>query len=127
MKKYQSLLFAALLPATLHAQSFVSEGPWRGVFHQPNGAEVPFNFEIKGKSAATAKVFLLNGPEHFATSGVTQKGDSLFIAFDQFDNELAVKIDGRKMSGVLRKKVDLSRAYLRRWRQPSGETYQFCG
>lgn len=92
---------------TVKAQTFIAEGPWRGVFHQPNGTEVPFNFEVKGKSAAKAKVYLLNGSEHFATSGVSQKGDSLFIAFDQFDNELALQIGDKKLSGVLRKK-DLS-------------------
>lgn len=106
------------------AQTAIPEGKWRGVFHNPNGTEVPFNFEVQGKSAPTAKVYLLNGPERFATSGVTQKGDSLFIAFDQFDNELALKIGDKKLSGILRRK-DLS------GRTTSvdavyGETYRFA-
>ncbi len=102
MKIYKILWLIVLLPAALHAQSFIADGPWRGVFHQPGGTDVPFNFEVRGKA-----VYLLNGPEHFAASSVMGKGDSLFIAFDQFDNELALKIAGKKLSGVLRKK-DLS-------------------
>ena len=104
MKKINLLLFLSLASTLLKAQSFIAEGPWRGVFHQANGTDVPFNFEVKGKMAITAKVFLINGPERFATSGVTQKGDSVFIAFDQFDNELALKIGDKKLSGLLRRK-----------------------
>lgn len=89
------------------AQSFVPEGIWRGVFHYPNGTDVPFNFEVKGRTAATGKVYLLNGEEHFETGRPSQKGDSLFIPFDQFDNELALRIGDKQLSGVLRKK-DLS-------------------
>lgn len=108
-KSLYALMFFSLsaTATTVNAQSFIAEGLWRGVFHQSNGTDVPFNFEIKGKTAASAKVFLINGPEHFAASGVSQKGDSLFIAFDQFDNELALQIGDKKLSGVLRKK-DLS-------------------
>jgi peroxiredoxin len=102
-----ALCYLPIAVNTANAQTFIAEGAWRGVFHQSNGTEVPFNFEVKGKTAAKAKVYLVNGPEHFATSGVSQKGDSLFIAFDQFDNELALQINDKKLSGVLRKK-DLS-------------------
>ena len=114
-KKYifwigQLVLAAGLVLGSVEqtlAQDFVAEGPWRGVFHNSNGTDVPFNFEIKGKTAATAKAFLLNGEERFETGALSQKGDSLFIAFDQFDNQLALKINGKQLSGVLRKK-DLS-------------------
>ena len=106
--KILSLLFTfSIATLAVKAQSFIAEGPWRGVLHQANGTEVPFNFEIKGKSAATAKIYLINGAETFEGGKITQKGDSLFIAFDQFDNEFALKIEGKKLSGVLRKK-DLS-------------------
>jgi thiol-disulfide isomerase/thioredoxin len=92
------------LSATAFAQSFIPEGKWRGVFHQPDGTDVPFNFEVKGKTAATTKIYLLNGGERFETGGIVSKGDSMFVAFDQFDNELALKADGKNLSGVLRKK-----------------------
>lgn len=88
----------------LSAQSFIPEGKWRGVFHQPNGTDVPFNFEVRGKSATDAKVYLLNAEERFETSQPVQKADSLFIPFDQFDTELALKIGGKQLTGVFRKK-----------------------
>ena len=99
-----SLLIIVLLPIATLAQSFIPEGKWRGVFHLTNGTEVPFNFEVKGKSAATAKVYLLNGEEHFETSQEVQKGDSLFIPFDQFDTELALKINDNQLTGIFHKK-----------------------
>jgi thiol-disulfide isomerase/thioredoxin len=124
MKKLNLLFALCLLTAGLQAQSFIAEGPWRGIFHQQNGTDVPFNFEVEGKTAATAKVYLVNGPERFATSGVSQKGDSVFIAFDQFDNELALKIDGKTLSGVLRKK-DLS-GHTTPVEATFGDTYRFA-
>jgi len=96
-----TILFAS---APAFSQSFIAEGNWRGVFHYPNGTDVPFNFEVKGKIAATAKVYLINGKEHFETGKPVQKADSLFIPFDQFDNELALKIGDKQLTGVLRKK-----------------------
>ena len=99
-----------LLPALIlfaqfaKAQSFVPEGVWRGVFHYPNDTEIPFNFEIKGKTADAAKLYLLNGDEHFPAGQLVQKGDSLFVPFDQFENELALKINDHTLSGVLRRK-----------------------
>ncbi|ASU33931.1 peroxiredoxin family protein [Mucilaginibacter xinganensis] len=86
------------------AQSFITEGKWRGVFHQPNGTDVPFNFEVHGKSAAAAKIYLLNGEERFETGQPVQKADSLFIPFDQFDTELAFKAGDKQLSGFFRKK-----------------------
>src|SRR6187402_1095522 len=92
--KRATLLFAlSVFSLTrLWAQSFIPEGPWRGVFHNANGTDVPFNFEVKGKNATSAKVYLLNAEEKFEAGAITQKGDSLYIPFDQFDNELAFKI-----------------------------------
>jgi thiol-disulfide isomerase/thioredoxin len=86
------------------AQTVVSEGEWRGVFHYPNGAGIPFNFEVKGNLGGTGKIYLINGDEHFEAGKPSQKGDSLFVPFDQFDNELALKIGDKQLSGVLRRK-----------------------
>jgi thiol-disulfide isomerase/thioredoxin len=119
------LLGASLLnsvPAL--AQAFIPEGPWRGVFHNTNGTEVPFNFEVKGKTASTAKLYLLNAEERFEAGAITQKADSLFVSFDQFDNELALKVGDKQLTGVLRKKdhtgrtTPVSAAF--------GETYRFA-
>jgi len=86
------------------AQKLVSEGVWRGVFHYPNQTDIPFNFEIKGKNISTAKVYLINGEEHFPASQIFQKGDSLIIPFDQFDNELVLNIHQTRLEGILRRK-----------------------
>jgi len=88
----------------LSAQNFIAEGKWRGVFHQPNGVDVPFNFEVRGKSAPDAKIYLLNAEERFETSQPIQKADSLIIPFDQFDSELAFKTGDKQLTGVFRKK-----------------------
>jgi len=124
IKQILSATIILLIALQASAQSFIPEGQWRGVFHNTNGTDVPFNFEVKGKSAATAKVYLVNGEEHFVAGQVTQKNDSLFIAFDQFDNELALKIGDKQLSGVLRKKDHSGRA------TPVdatfGETYRFA-
>jgi len=53
-----------------------------------------------------------------------KKGDSVFIAFDQFDNELALKVDGKSLNGVLRKK-DLSGRTIP-VNAVFGETYRFA-
>ena len=124
MKKTFLFLLSVFSFTVLRAQTFVAEGPWRGVFHQPNGTEIPFNFEIKGTNAETAKLFLINGPEHFPASSITQKADSLYVAFDQFDNELALKIADKELSGVLRKKDHSGRTLpvSAKW----GETFRFA-
>jgi thiol-disulfide isomerase/thioredoxin len=124
MKKINLFLALSLLTSASFAQSFIAEGPWRGIFHQPNGTDVPFNFEAKGKTVQSARVYLLNGGERFAASGITQKGDSVFIAFDQFDNELALKTGDKNLSGVLRKKDHTGRTTP--VNVTYGETYRFA-
>jgi peroxiredoxin len=99
-----TLALSILGAVPVFAQSFISQGPWRGVFHNANGTDVPFNFEVKGKNADDAKLYLLNAEEKFEAGTLTQKGDSLFVPFDQFDNEFALKIEGKQLTGVLRKK-----------------------
>lgn len=124
MKRLFLFLLSVFSFNVIHAQTFVTEGSWRGVFHQSNGTEIPFNFEIEGHSVETAKLFLINGPEHFPASAITQKGDSLYIAFDQFDNEFALKIAEKELSGVLRKKDHSGKTLpvSAKW----GETFRFA-
>jgi thiol-disulfide isomerase/thioredoxin len=119
MKKITLLIALILAAVTLRAQSIITEGAWRGVFHQANGTEVPFNFEVKGSN-----VYLVNGAERFPASGMIQKGDSVYIAFDQFDNVMALKADGKKLSGVLRKK-DFS-GHVTAVDASFGDTYRFA-
>lgn len=77
-------------------------GGWRGAFKIRNDLEVPFNFRID-ESAKQVKAWLLNAEEEFEAGAVVQTDDSLFITLEQFDNELAFKIDGDQLTGVLRR------------------------
>jgi len=122
IKNTFGLLAAGLLSLPALAQQPVKNGAWRGVFHYPNSTDVPFNFEIRN-SGKVQRLYLTNGTEKFAADQLTQKGDSLFVAFNQFDNELALKIDGQHLSGVLRhngggRVVPVDAGY--------GQTYRFA-
>jgi len=83
--------------------SFTAIGEWRGVFQTRPGLEVPFNFEIRDSRDGAPELFFLNAGESFDGGRVTRRGDSLFIAINQFDNELALGISGDSLSGVLRR------------------------
>ncbi len=78
-------------------------GYWRGVFKWNNGTEVPFNFEVTGSSYSNARVYFLNGGERFEAGKIIKDKDSLYIALDQFDNELVFGINGEKLTGFLRR------------------------
>ncbi|PWS26096.1 hypothetical protein DHW03_14960 [Pedobacter yonginense] len=84
-------------------KKFVAAGNWRGAFKIKPGVEVPFNFDIAGKDANNLNLVFLNAEERFLGGQVTQTADSLFVKLDQFDNELAFKIAGDSLVGVLRK------------------------
>lgn len=100
-----SALFLAAV-SSVNAQKTSSPfpfGKWRAVFTFREGVEVPVNFEIAGKTISDAKVFFLNAAERFDGGRLIKRNDSLFISLDQFDNELAFKIEGQQLVGVLRK------------------------
>ena len=114
----KSLLFVllpALLSQSLQAQTkqkkaydklstaFAANGNWRGVFKIKPDVEVPFNFEISPTSANKPKLTFLNAEERFEGGLVSQTADSIFVKLDQFDNELALRIEGDSLVGSLRK------------------------
>lgn len=78
-------------------------GKWRGVFRLKDGAEAPFVFDITGRSTENAKVWFINAEERFEGGKIKLSKDSLFILADQFDNELAFKIENNSLTGVLRR------------------------
>jgi thiol-disulfide isomerase/thioredoxin len=78
-------------------------GKWRGVFRLKDGTGVPFIFDISGSTTENAKVYFINGEEKFEGGKLKLSKDSLFILADQFDNELAFKIENNSLTGVLRK------------------------
>jgi len=114
--KYIAILIAGLLTQKVAAQTkiktytknlkfqntFQASGIWRGVFNLKPGVDVPFNFEIKNKNGQPYLSFL-NANESFDGGFVKQKGDSLWINLDQFDNVLAFKIQKDSLVGVLKK------------------------
>ena len=94
---------ATTAPTTAEHAPFSALGSWRGVFTIRPGVEVPFNFEVRAGRDAAPEVFFLNAGESFEGGKIEQRGDSLFVALDQFDNELAFRIDGDALEGVLRR------------------------
>ncbi len=83
--------------------AFSPIGNWRGVFQLKQGQEIPFNFSIEKGRGVETKLYFLNAEEKFEGGIVKQTGDSVFIPIDQFENELAFKIDGAALNGVLRR------------------------
>lgn len=106
MKKLFSV-FAALL--FLSVGSFARQSPslfgkWRGSFPLKSGGEIPFSFEIKGSSAANATLYFINAGESYPGGSVIQRGDSVYVSLDQFDNLLALGISpDQSLNGFLRK------------------------
>ncbi len=80
-----------------------SETKWRGVFKLNSGLEVPFNFVIKKDLSGTNKVYLVNAEEKFEGGAIKQKGDSIYVSLDQFENELAFKYENNELTGSLRR------------------------
>lgn len=95
------LLFSLFVSVKTQSQHTVHdfEGMWRGEFTIRDHLIVPFNFEI----TPGGMVYLINADERFETSNIHIKGDSLFLALDQFDNELAFQVSNNTLTGVLRK------------------------
>jgi peroxiredoxin len=89
-------------PATGNA-AFSALGYWRGLFLLRPGVEVPFTFEIRNDGDNVPELFFHNGGESFEGGRVRQTGDSLFVSLDQFDNELAFRIQDGALSGILRR------------------------
>lgn len=84
-------------------KTFNPLGNWRGVFVTKDSIEIPFLFEISSNGKDKQVASFINGSERFEAGQVIQHSDSLFIALDQFDNELAFKIADGELAGVLRK------------------------
>jgi hypothetical protein len=78
-------------------------GSWRGAFAARPEVEIPFNFDIRVSDKGDTTAFFLNAAEQFEGGRIQQTADSLFVALDQFDNELAFKIVNNSLEGVLRR------------------------
>ncbi len=106
MKQFFALTFAVLAFSTIgfSQNAFVATGNWRGVFPGYEGADIPFIFKISNNSSKEPVLYFYNGEEEYYGGKVTRSGDSLFVALDQFDNQLAFGINANHtLSGYLRK------------------------
>jgi peroxiredoxin len=81
---------------------FNALGSWRGVFHLRPDLDVPINFEIRPGHNAP-ELFFRNAGELFEGGTIRQNADSLIIPLNQFDNELAFRIQDGALTGVLRR------------------------
>lgn len=88
--------------STFKNKKFSALGKWRGVFKIKPGLEIPFNFDVVTKQDKEHLLFL-NADERFEGGIIEQTDDSLFVKLNQFDNELAFKIEGDSLVGILRK------------------------
>lgn len=77
-------------------------GRWKGTFHVKEGLNVPFLFEITGKSP-NERIYFINAEEHFYGGKLITSNDSIHIPLDQFDNELVLKAAGNTLTGILKK------------------------
>lgn len=99
MKTIRLIILSVFSVTLASAQVTPKQGQWRGTFKLFNGAEAPFNFELKDKNA-----YLINGKERFEIKGVYQKNDSLFIPIDIFDAVIKAKVESAgKLSGIFRR------------------------
>ena len=104
MKRVLTTTLLLLFITNLFSQEkFSMIGKWLGKFPLNDGKEIPFIFEITdNKSKAT--LFFLNDTEKYPGGKVEHKGDTLFIALDQFDNEIAFGINkDQTLAGYFRK------------------------
>ncbi|NCI49634.1 redoxin domain-containing protein [Sediminibacterium roseum] len=74
-------------------------GTWRGLFTIKPGVQVPFHFAVE----QDGNVFLLNGDERFPAGPFRIEGDSLFVPFPLFENELALGYQNGTLNGILRR------------------------
>jgi peroxiredoxin len=84
------------------AASFNAFGSWRGIFHLRPDLDVPINFDIRSGRNNTSELFFRNAGELFEGGPIRQTADSLFIPLDQFNTELAFRIQDGALTGVLR-------------------------
>lgn len=105
-----TLLICVLSSQHTVASSMIGEsqtpilGRWRGTFKLRENIDVPFVFEFRKKAANQIGIFFINGKEQFDGGVVEQKGDSVFAYIDQFENVMALKLEGNdRLSGVLKK------------------------
>jgi peroxiredoxin len=104
---------------------FIKQGVWRGVF-KVSEFEVPFNFEVKGKDAASATFTLLNGTRRDDFHVKQIASDSIFIKMNTYDAALVAKIESDgTLSGEYRSLVPGLRGNALPFTAEQGKTFRF--
>jgi thiol-disulfide isomerase/thioredoxin len=78
----------------------LKEGLWRGAFILADN-EIPFLFEVKGKSPDSMSVFLINGKDRFQLKNINYSNDSVTIPIDLYSSVLKGKLTENTLSGQL--------------------------
>jgi peroxiredoxin len=120
-----TVLFSSTVFATKKPPLSLREGVWRGVF-TVNEANVPFNFEWKGKDPEHAVFSLINGTRRDEFKVKRVGADSLFIKMNTYDAALFAKIesDGR-ITGEYRSLVPTFRGNALPFVAEAGKKYRF--
>jgi peroxiredoxin len=107
-KLIQIIPLAALCAGSAFAvvtKPFIKEGVWRGVFTVAE-QEVPFNFELKGKTPEDATFTLLNGTRRDEFHVKQEDDGTLFIKMNTYDAAVVAKIsDEGHITGVYKSLV----------------------
>lgn len=82
----------------VYAQATLKAGIWRGATKTASGVEIPFNFDVTNTAGHTT-LAIMNGAERIKVTGVTYKGDSVFIKMPLFDSEFRLKMEGNNLAG----------------------------
>ncbi len=83
---------------------FCAAGCWRGLLSVGPGLNIPFDFDIRRGWNGSPTLFFRNADESAEGGKVIQTADSLIVPLCQFGNELAFRIAGDSLVGVLRRK-----------------------
>lgn len=102
-----ALFFAANAPA--REASFIKPGIWRGEF-TVNGDKLPFNFEVKGRSAENATLTLINGTRRDVFKVTQPAPDTIYVKMNTYDAAIEARIESRtRLVGVYKSLVPSQR------------------
>jgi peroxiredoxin len=88
---------------------FPRQGIWRGVF-DVNGDPLPFNFEVRGKSAKDATIILINGSRRDEFKVEQRSADTIFVKMNTYDAALEAKVESSgRLVGVYKSLVPSQR------------------
>lgn len=98
-------------------------GLWRGVIDLQN-QELPFHFRLRGNTADSLELILINGKEELEAGPVHLHGDSIIMPMHIFDTEIrALRVERGQLEGEWIK--NYAEGYRLPFRAKKGESYRF--